>query len=234
MKQNRLIYDAYSNHVPVRKVITRSGGIVRGKFPSRKNNRMVRHEGLLERDAILLFEMSPCIVQFREQPFKVDYPFDANIRKYTPDFELLLQSGEKVLVEVKHSDFLARPDINEKFECIQQWFSDQNLPYSILTEKTLRVEPRKSNLQHGYYSLTKHCQNLAYLTVILERLERIEVCTVNGFNQSVAPFGVNVFDFLVSGLITCEIESEINDDSIVNMNMEIGNEWFRICKKYAF
>ncbi len=234
MKKNQPMDDTYRNHVPARTVITRSGAIVRGKFPSRKNNRMVRHEGLLERDAILLFEMNPCIVQFREQPFKIDYPFDAKIRKYTPDFELLLQNGEKVLVEIKHSDFLARSDINEKFECIQQWFRYQNFPYLILTEKALRAEPRKSNLQRGYYSLTKHSRNIEHLTVILERLDYLGACSVKVFNKYVAPLGTNVFDFLVAGLITCDVDSEITDDSIVNMNMEVGNEWFRICKEYSF
>jgi hypothetical protein len=36
---------------------------MRGKFPSRKNGRMVHHEGLLELDAIYLFEASPLIAK---------------------------------------------------------------------------------------------------------------------------------------------------------------------------
>ena len=45
-------------HRRAREVISPSGGIVRGKFPSRKNGRMVHHEGLLELDAI--YFLNPC------------------------------------------------------------------------------------------------------------------------------------------------------------------------------
>ena len=41
-----------------REVISPSGGIMRSKFPSRKNKRMVHCEGLLELDAAYLFEVS--------------------------------------------------------------------------------------------------------------------------------------------------------------------------------
>jgi len=74
-------------HRRARNVITPSGGIVRGKFPSRKNGRMVHHEGLLELEAIYLFECSPCIIRYREQPVTIHYPDEAKLRRYTPDFE---------------------------------------------------------------------------------------------------------------------------------------------------
>lgn len=38
-------------HQRAREILRPTGGIVRGKFPSRKNGRMVQHEGLLELDA---------------------------------------------------------------------------------------------------------------------------------------------------------------------------------------
>jgi len=49
-------------------VVTRSGRGFRGYFPSKKLNRLVQFESLLERDAIKLFESSKEIIQFREQP----------------------------------------------------------------------------------------------------------------------------------------------------------------------
>jgi len=88
-------------HQRSREVISPSGGIVRGKFPSRKNGRMVHHEGLLELEAIYLFETSPRIVRYREQPITINYPDGARLRRYTPDFELVLTTGEIVLIEVK-------------------------------------------------------------------------------------------------------------------------------------
>jgi hypothetical protein len=68
-------------HQRARNIISPSGGIVRGKFPSRKNGRIIHHEGLLELDAIYLFEASPQIVRYREQPQKIYYPDAARLRR---------------------------------------------------------------------------------------------------------------------------------------------------------
>ena len=78
------------NHLRAREVVKPTGTIMRGNFPSRKNGRMVQHEGLLERDAIYLFEASYRIKQYREQPITIHYPDGARLRRYTPDFELVL------------------------------------------------------------------------------------------------------------------------------------------------
>lgn len=92
---------AGDTHQRSRIIVRPTGGIVRGKFPSRKNGRMIHHEGLLELDAIYLFEASPQIVRYREQPVTIKYPDGARLRRYTPDFELVLNTGEVVLIEVK-------------------------------------------------------------------------------------------------------------------------------------
>lgn len=48
-------------HRRSREVISPSGGIMRSKFPSRKNGRLVHCEGMLELDAAHLFELHPRI-----------------------------------------------------------------------------------------------------------------------------------------------------------------------------
>ncbi len=59
--------------MPVRKVVTPSGRKVRGYFPSKKMGRMVAWESQIELDAILLFEFSPGVISFQEQPEKIQY-----------------------------------------------------------------------------------------------------------------------------------------------------------------
>jgi hypothetical protein len=89
------------NHQRAREVISPSGGIMRGKFPSRKNGRMVHHEGLLELDAIYLLEASPLVTGYREQPTTITYPDGDRVRRYTPDLEVTLDGGASVWIEVK-------------------------------------------------------------------------------------------------------------------------------------
>jgi len=92
---------AQNAHHRAREVISPSGGIMRSKFPSRKNNRVVHCEGLLELDAAYLFEVNPLVATFREQPITITYPDEARVRRYTPDFELTLTNGLIVWVEIK-------------------------------------------------------------------------------------------------------------------------------------
>jgi hypothetical protein len=46
---------------------------------------MVQHEGLLELDAIYLFETTHRVVRYREQPMTLHYPDGTRLRRYTLD-----------------------------------------------------------------------------------------------------------------------------------------------------
>ncbi|MGL4675908.1 MAG: hypothetical protein ACRCXK_13715 [Wohlfahrtiimonas sp.] len=89
------------NNQRAREPITRSRGKVRGQFPSTKMNRMVAWESQLERRACYLFEFSPCIKSFREQPIQLRIPHINKLCRYTPDFELIWHTGEISYVEIK-------------------------------------------------------------------------------------------------------------------------------------
>ena len=130
-----------------RKIITRSGRGIRGKFPSKKLNAIVQWESLLERDAILLFEMHPLVITYQEQPSKETY-YDLSGQAWScyPDFLLHLAHGRKILVEVKRNVDLQRSSVNEKLQLIALRFAEQERPYRILSETQIRREPLRSNL----------------------------------------------------------------------------------------
>ena len=89
----------------VRKVMTRSGRNYRSYFPSKKLNRMVHCESILERKAVHLFENSNLVVSFQEQPIQIWYAEEEKIKTYFPDFLLRLEKSEG-LIEVKPSSCL--------------------------------------------------------------------------------------------------------------------------------
>jgi len=134
-----------------RKIVLPTGGIVRGKFPSRKNGRMVHHEGLLELDAIYLFEASSLIEKYRKQPETICYPDDTRIRRYTPDFELTLATGELVFIEVKPRRGLCDPEVRHKLDQVAQYLQRSEKSFVILDDETLRNEPRQSNVRAIYH-----------------------------------------------------------------------------------
>jgi len=119
-------------------VVTRSGRGFRGYFPSKKLNRLVQFESLLERDAIKLFESSKEIIQFREQPTIIYYHMDSEPKKYYPDFELQLLGGQVVHVEVKPSIKLSRLELAKKYRAINMHYSTRDEYFVLLTEKELR------------------------------------------------------------------------------------------------
>lgn len=84
-----------------RKVVTRSGRGYRGYFPSRKLNRLVQFESLLEKEAIQYFEQNMEVISFQEQPELFHYyDHSGQQREYYPDFLLILESNHKLYVEV--------------------------------------------------------------------------------------------------------------------------------------
>lgn len=123
-----------------RKVVTRSGRGFRGYFPSKKLNRSVQFESILERDAIKLFEISNEVVTYREQPTIIYYYFDDIQKRYHPDFELVLEDGYVVHIEVKPSIHLTTIKLSAKYQAIAQSYISRTESFVVLTEKELRVD----------------------------------------------------------------------------------------------
>lgn len=131
-----------------RKVITRSGRGIRGKFPSRKLQKQVHWESPLERDAVLQFEMHPLIESYQEQPSEETYYDECgNARVCYPDFLLRLTDGSEAFVEVKRKVDLSRTKIKRKLELIALRFSEQGRTYRVLSEDQIRREPLHTNLE---------------------------------------------------------------------------------------
>ena len=116
-----------------RRVITRTGRGIRGKFPSRKLQKQVHWESPLERDAVLQFEMHPLIATYQEQPSEETYYDERGTARICyPDFLLRLTDGSEAWVEVKRKVDLSRTKIKRKLELIALRFAEQGRIYSVL------------------------------------------------------------------------------------------------------
>lgn len=124
-----------------RKVISSSSGIVRGKFPSRKNGRMMYHEGLLELAAFYWLEAIPDVVTYQEQPFQMQYPDGDKIRRYTPDIRVTFHDGEHLYIEVKPVSSLMRPEMAHKYRSIGAQFRRDDIEYAIWTDVAYGASP---------------------------------------------------------------------------------------------
>ena len=68
---------------------------------SAKLGRHVQYDSGLEETLILLFDESPHVAEYCEQPLRIRYQWFDGPHDYVPDFALRLQDGRTVLVEAK-------------------------------------------------------------------------------------------------------------------------------------
>ena len=222
----RGIQPAGDIHHRSREVVRPTGGIVRGKFPSRKNGRMIHHEGLLERDAIYHFETSPAIVRYREQTATVHYADGPRLRRYTPDFEVKLTSGFVVLVEIKPEAKLADPDTSHKYRCIADHFTRSGQAFRIVTDAPLRAQPRLRNLRTIYHRASRAPASVDSLSVAANRLR--DALPTSLF-QVEALLGSNVitpYCLLLAGHLNCDLTQLITADTIVRATEDFDHAAF--------
>jgi len=222
------------SHKRARKVISPSGGIIRGKFPSRKNGRMVHHEGLLELGAAYLFEASPKVVRYREQPITICYPDGNRLRRYTPDFELTLTTGKTVLIEVKPVRSLENDEIQHKLNRICEFMHIQERSFLILTDLVIRKEPILSNLQWIYHKSARIPPTLEAMNVAVQRYKSHFPASIKTAVSFLKKSGLDPYSLLLSGHLQCSLTHPISQDSTLQLARESDHDWFWIAQELGF
>lgn len=221
-------------HTPARRVISPSGGIMRGKFPSRKNGRMVHYEGLLELDAIYLFEASPRIASYREQPRTILFPDGARMRRYTPDFELTLSGGAHVLVEVKPCRSLQDAEVRNKLEKVTAYLLRSGQSLVILTDKVLRSEPRQANIRRLYHQTPRRWPTDAACINALQPHRPHLPLPWSAVKQRLRERAIHPANLLFKGLLHCELDAPLTNDTLLHFTQENGDAWICIAQGHGF
>jgi hypothetical protein len=108
---------------------------------------MVAGESLTELAAIHLFEFSPGVLSYREQPAVVQYADGEVTRDYYPDFEAVFLSGEVIHLEIKTAKELAKPVAQTKYRAIAAAYARRQHGFRILTDVDIWQTPLHQNLQ---------------------------------------------------------------------------------------
>ncbi|MDO8457705.1 MAG: Tn7 transposase TnsA N-terminal domain-containing protein [Burkholderiaceae bacterium] len=222
------------NHQRARNVISPSGGIMRGKFPSRKNGRMVHHEGLLELDAIYLLEASPQVARYREQPTTITYPDGERVRRYTPDLEVTLDCGQSIWIEVKPTRFLQKEDVQHKLGCISAHLKRSNQPFVILTDEVLRQEPRQSNVRTICHRAARIRPTAELGRMVMARCADELPTTLARTTLLLACHGIEPYSLLMAGLLRCDLDKPLSPDTQLKFTKEADHDWFWIAQEHGF
>jgi hypothetical protein len=221
-------------HEPARNVVRPTGGIIRGKFPSRKTGRMVKYEGLLEWRALYLFEASPAVVRYTEQPETTRYPDGNRLRRYTPDFEVCLRDGTSMLIEVKPKTNADKPGIRQKLDAAADFYARQGRTLQVLTDEHIRVEPRLANLRWIYHRAPRIRQSDLKGVIALRRLSDDFPISIRDAAARLSLIGLDPYTLLMAGALVCDLTSPISLDTRLDINLENSHEWFRISDRLGF
>lgn len=217
-----------------REVVRHTGGIVRGKFPSKKCGRMIHHEGLLELDAYYLFEASPLIAEYQEQPCSIRYPDGDRLRKYTPDILLRLTSQELVYVEIKPEKTAQRPEMAHKLACIQRHFSMHGQRFVVLTDETIRLQPRLNNLRWIYQRTPRARPAFAQIMRGVRLLLDKPPLTIKAAEHLLKKENCDPFTLLLMGLLRAPLDQSVSIDTLVSVTKENDHEWFQLTNGLGF
>ncbi|WP_082725587.1 MULTISPECIES: TnsA endonuclease N-terminal domain-containing protein [unclassified Burkholderia] len=193
---------------------------------------MVGYEHLLEADACVLFEMSPQIASYREQPTRISFPDGDRSRLYTPDYQLDLTDGRQFLVEIKPARRLAAPEIRAKFDRIEEHIDRLGLSFLVLTDELIRTQPRLTNLRRLRYEAPLSAVDYDAVRRSLRNRTCSELSTLG---ELISFLGSNVVvDLLMRGHATCPLDRPLDQNTPVNISLESKHEWFLIDERTGF
>lgn len=184
---------------------------------------MIHWESQLERDAVFLFEFSAGVISYREQPLTTYYELDGKIRRYTPDFEITLFTGEVILIEVKPSEKLLDPRERRRLQRITEHFAADGSAYRILTEVELRPGDLLGNLQMLFRHRGKK------LSPFERRKFREELLVIREmtFAQATILLGGAglVWNLIDEHLLVCNLRHTVTEKTILSTaDLESSNE----------
>jgi hypothetical protein len=129
-----------------REVISRSNSKATGKYPSWKMNRNVHYESLHECNAFKLLDACPEVSYFGEQPCRIRYVMNGELRIHYPDV-LVKIHATKELLEIKTPDDAAAEEVRERTEFMQRALPLLGFRYRVLTSDLLSQSPRLNNAE---------------------------------------------------------------------------------------
>lgn len=211
---------AEKNNYRVRNPVTPSRMTVRGQFPSKKMQRMIAWESQLERRACYLFEFSSNILSFKEQPERFSIPFKSEIKRYTPDFEIINQFGEISYCEIKPLNKLI--NLKDYFNHVSLYFLKQHIDFIVLTDKELINPIREHNLL-----ILRQFQNLEITRE--DQLSLNEAYARNDCNsmtlKDLACFYEMgfIYSAIANGYLVCDLYAELTSNTSIFLNINKGN-----------
>ncbi|MCD7978719.1 MAG: hypothetical protein LUG51_16855 [Tannerellaceae bacterium] len=124
--EKRISYDIdFFELLQPQRIVSSHPRYLSGKFYSEKCGREIQYESGLELDFIRFLEKSDRVRFYFEQPVQVRYWRGRRKQTYTPDFGVLLDTNEFVIVEVKDLAGMAESKVQMRIEGLLDFCSQR-------------------------------------------------------------------------------------------------------------
>ncbi len=126
---------------PIRTIVTGRRVITTGVYASRKAGRPQPYESMNERAFFMHCEVDTDVIDYRAQPFRLEFVLDGRKRTYIADCVRVLASGDFELVEIKSAPSSVHdPDYRQKLEAVREICSQVGWRFRLIFKKAL-TEP---------------------------------------------------------------------------------------------
>lgn len=130
---------------PIRSVVSRSRCRPTGKYPGWKSGRMHQWETTGELNAFRLLDCDPDVTRFSEQPCKILYVVDSELKCHYPDVYVEARRGERGLWEVKADSRAAQPEITARTKLLAGELERYGFTYRVVLDSEVGRQPRLQN-----------------------------------------------------------------------------------------
>lgn len=201
---------------------------VTGYFPSKKNERSIFFESILEKTLFLSLEFDDNVLNYLEQPVKIDYKLNNRNTSYHPDCLVNYKKGKSKLIEVKYStELIEKKDKLEiKFNQSRLYAKRNDLIFDTFDERCIDVQTLR-NMEFLYSFATHPRDNEKEQTVTnilkdnqeLSVIEVLALITENRFEQ--AKYLPYIWKLAFENRIKVDYEKiQINMNSLIRLNDE--------------
>lgn len=198
---------------------TRSKKVI-GKFPSLKMNTTIMWESQLERDYIYLLEIDTDAVAYWGQPLTIAYDRHNRRKKYTPDF-LVERRELKQVVEVKPKSKIESFMTSDRFLGITNFCFSNGLEFAVVTEETIRVQPRLDNIKLLYRYARVDLPWSIY-TDCLDYFQKVKISTISETVRNLEGRGVtqsSLLKLLWNGFLLTDLMQPISPHSSIQLSL---------------
>lgn len=202
----------------MRKVVARFNFRMTGKYPSRKNNRMVQWESHHELATFRILEICSYVKSYREQPARIIFCDEDKVTHiHYPDILVQLKSGLELFLEVKPERATKNNDLMQRTNLLQRLLQPRKYQYLLVFPEQIDSEAYLENAIH----LLKYnnCSLPENVIEIVRRIYRdnnymkLGSLVLSLEHESARSW---IYKMLITGDLECDLSKPLNAETIIN------------------